>query len=117
VGEIHDSYQLASADEALAVLDAFVAGERQVLLLQDELERAGEEAMAWDRRRLRSLVAEQQRRYEALETWWAIGPTVDLRTPRERERRAEPSVGEQAMTRVLRWLQQLSFARRRACAE
>src|SRR5690606_1030788 len=115
MGDIHDSYQLASPDEALAMLDAFVAGERRVLLLQDELERAGEEAMAWDRRRLRSLIAEQQRRYEALETWWTVGSTVE--PPTLHERRPEPAGGEQMVMRFLRWLQHLPVARRRACPE
>jgi hypothetical protein len=116
VGDIHDSYQLASADEALTVLDAFVAGERQVLMLQEEIERAGDEAMAWDRRRLRSLIAEQQRRYQALETWWTIAPARERIPMHERERRPEPAA-EQTLTRLLRWLQHLVAAHRRACPE
>jgi hypothetical protein len=117
VGNIHDSYQLASADEALAMLDAFVAGERQVLLLQEDIERAGGEAMAWDRRRLRSLIAEQQRRYEALEAWWTIGATVERQSIHERERRPAAASGEPAMTRFARWLQHLVLSRRRPCTE
>lgn len=109
------SWAIGSEDEALEMLEAYVAGERRLIQLSQEIERMVGESAAAGRGRLAPLIAEQQRRYEALLAWWEadrLAPPVARRgRPRRAPRRRRDSGGMWAR------LQDLFPARRGACPE
>lgn len=108
-------WAIGSEDEALEMLEAYVAGERRLIQLHQEIERRAGEPSATAGGGLAPLIAEQQRRYEALLAWWEADrpapPVARHGSPRPQRRRRSGSVGMWAR------LQELFPARRRACPE
>lgn len=101
-----DTYCLTSEEEAIALLEAYVVGERRLIQLQQLLERAAEPLPETAHERLAALMADQRRRYEALVVWW------------ETERASAPPVCPRPdRGGALRWLQDLFAAPRQVCAE